>query len=140
MEHFERIFDYWSQYRVIYCRQCRFCPVPDQVLGHLKQYHRHLSLAIRKEIVRIVDDLPDLARELKKVRYPHATTGYIPSLEVFEDGLQCLGVQENGRCCGQVYRTTWSMQQHCTSQHGWTNEQKRGGDVRTKHTHTSNRM
>ena len=66
--------------------------MPDQVLGHLKQYHRHLSLAIRKEIVRIVDDLPDLARELKKVRYPHATTGYILLLDVFGDRLQYLGV------------------------------------------------
>lgn len=140
MEHFERIFDHWPQYRVIYCRQCQFCPVPDQVLGHLKQYHGHLSLAIRKEIVRIVDDLPDLARELRQVRYPNATTSHIPQLKVFEDGLRCLGVKENGQGCGQLYRTTWSMQQHCASQHGWANEQKRGGDVRTKHTHASNRM
>ena len=140
MEHFENVFDHWSQYRVIYCRRCRFCPVPDQVFSHLKQYHSHLSLAVRKEIVSIVDGLPDLARQLKEVRYPVPTDQCIPQLEVFDNGSQCLGIKEDGQCCGQVLRTTWSMQKHCADKHGWTNEQKRGGDVRTKHTQAPNRM
>lgn len=140
MDHFENVFDHWSQYRVIYCRRCRFCPVPDQVFGHLKQYHGHLSRAVRKEIASIVDSLPDLARELKNVRYPAPTDQYIPQLDVFDNGSQCLGVKEDGQPCGQVLRTTWSMQKHCADKHGWMNEQKRGGDVRTKQTHAPNRM
>ena len=110
------------------------------MFGHLKKYHRQLSLVVRKEIVSVVDTLPDLARELKNVRYPAPTTPYIPYLEVFDDGLQCLGIQEHGQRCGQLLRTTWSMQKHCAHHHGWINERKRGGDVRTKQTHASNRM
>ena len=74
------------------------------------------------------------------MRYPASATHHIPQLEVFDDGLQCLGIKENGQRCGQVFRTTWSMQKHCTDQHGWTNEQKRGGDVRTKQMHAPNRL
>ena len=64
MEHFERVFDHWSQYRVIYCHHCRFYPVPNQVLEHFKQYHGHLSLAVRQKILQVVESLSDLAREL----------------------------------------------------------------------------
>ena len=32
------------------------------------------------------------------------------------------------------------MQEHCKQKHGWENYQKRGGDIKQKSVHTSNRM
>ena len=32
------------------------------------------------------------------------------------------------------------MREHCRQKHGWVNQQKRGGDVRAKQVHTSNKI
>ena len=61
MEYFNRIFQYWPQYRVIYCRQCRFCPVPSQIAGHLDLQYVNVPKQIRARIVEEVQKILDVA-------------------------------------------------------------------------------
>jgi hypothetical protein len=59
---------------------------------------------------------------------------------VYFDGLKCIWANHTGAVCSYTCRTLRLMREHCKQRHGWINQQKRGGDTRTKQAHSTNRI
>ena len=57
MEQFYSVFQHLPQNRVIQCRRCGFCHIPDHV-----KTHSDIPLASRLHIVQVVKDIHDIAR------------------------------------------------------------------------------
>ncbi|EXJ86299.1 hypothetical protein A1O1_06669 [Capronia coronata CBS 617.96] len=146
MPHFECHFEHWPEYRVIFCKTCRFCPVPSQITRHLRDHHGHVSAAIQRQIVEAVQQIPDLAQQPGQVRYPDPDTPPIPELGVIENAFRCTAPRNNATegGCGYMCLNIKSMQRHCKEQHGWINVQKRGrmgrGGRDTRQPQTPNRI
>ena len=60
MELFEEHFIHYPEFRVFACRQCRFCPVPQQLLTHLDAHHTHIPVLVQRQIVEYVRQLPNV--------------------------------------------------------------------------------
>lgn len=140
MEQFNSIFEYWAQYHVIYCRNCRYCVVTSQCLTRLNRHHSQIPPRTRKRIVGAIDSLPDVAHEVQDVIYPSSQTKAVDGLPVHKNAFQCLGSMNGGRPCPEIRTTICSIQEHCKSAHGWENEQKRGGNAKQKQTQSANRL
>lgn len=140
MDEFSRLFEVDIQCRVLICMQCQFAIVPSQVGKHLRAHHSRVSVLQRQKLIAKVDDLSGLARVHWDVVYPLTTDPPIASLPTYFDGLKCSSVDESSNACAYICRTPRGIQEHCIRQHQWTNIQKRGGDVRSKTLHTSNKL
>ncbi|KAK0263154.1 hypothetical protein LTR35_017583 [Friedmanniomyces endolithicus] len=55
------------------------------------------------------------------------------------DGFGCNTIQRNGLVCQHIVRTRRGIQDHCAAQHGWVNEQRRGGHATLKQIDSPNR-
>lgn len=89
MEHFEEIFQYSLQHRVIICKSCHHAVFPSYVEGHLVTRHKEVSQQIRQRIVRHVEQMDGIASVPEEVEYPRSPIPPIPHLPVFRDGFQC---------------------------------------------------
>ena len=139
MQHFESVFEHWAKFRVIYCKTCRFCPVPNQVTRHLKEHHSHVAPEIRQQIAQVVAGIEVVARQPSEVRYPDGEIEPIIGLPVMRAMFQCTGQQEEGVRCMFMCQHVETIQKHCKKQHGWVNIQKRGGNT-FRQQQTPNRM
>ena len=140
MDDFEGLIEHLPQYRIIFCRKCQFAPVPNQVKNHLVAHHPRLSAEQRQSILDKLSSLPDLAYVEADVIYPRPRNAPVRGVPIYYDGLACKGKDTEGRRCRYVCRTTQGIQEHCRKQHGWVNQQKRGGDVRLKQAHSANKL
>jgi len=140
MADFEGLFRHLPEHRVIICKRCRYAPVPDQIQRHLKDHHSRVPVERRREIAVIVQALPDLARRPQDVIYPSDSGGPIDGLDVVFDYLRCAWGKPSGRRCPYACGAVKRMQMHCKKEHGWVNEQKRGGDGRVRSQHASYKM
>jgi hypothetical protein len=140
MDEFDRIFEIHSECRVLICTQCQFAVVPSHIAKHLKAHHKRLPQHERRNIIARVQSRTDLAQLEREVVYPRVGDPPIANLPVFFDGLSCTGKNATGEPCVYVCRTLQGIQEHCKVEHGWINQQKRGGDARTKRVHTSNKL
>ena len=128
------------KFRVIYCRQCRFCPVPSQIAGHLDLQHVNVPKQIRARIVEEVQKIPDVAQRPEDVIYPEPGEEDIPELKLYSNACRCLGTRKDGHPCSYTVPTIKKIQEHCRDEHAWVNEQTRGGNARKKQKQTPNRM
>ena len=142
MEQFNTVFQHWPQYRVIYCPQCRFCPVPTQIQAHLDAHHSQIPPKTRRRITEAARSIPkeQVAYQPQDVIYPSADSSPIAGLTIFRDVYQCTGETAEGQPCGKIRRRMKIMQAHCKEAHGWQNVQKRGGNSYDKQRQTPNRM
>lgn len=140
MDNFERIFQYYPQYRVVVCRECQFAPVPSEIQSHLRKHHTRLSTDKRKQVAEHFQTLPNLARQKTEVIYPTSYDAPLIGLPVFFDAIVCSATGVDNRRCRYTCRTTRGIRQHCKDEHGWTNEQTRGGHVRQKRLHAPNKL
>ena len=127
-------------HRVIICLTCQYAVIPSQTKTHLRVYHKRLTLQQRRNIVSKVENIAELAKDHKDVIYPQPYTPLVFGLPVYFDGLKCTETNSQGDVCSYMCRTLHLMQEHCKQKHNWVNRQKRGGDVRTKQLHTSNKI
>lgn len=140
MDNFDRLFEVNSQCRVLICLCCQYAVVPCQIEKHLRAHHSRLSLLQRRNILAKVQELLELARVHSDVIYPSSTDPPIRSLPTYFDGLKCNSVDDHGFFCSYICRTPRGMQEHCIQIYvRWTNQQKRGGDTRSKQFLTSNK-
>ena len=130
-EDFDGIFQHMQTYKIIVCKRCVFAVVPQQIDRHLREHHPQIDKQNRSRIVERVRTLEAVADNKEDVEYPQADEEPVEGLEVFKDGLQCMG-QQDGNPCKYVCRTAFGMQKHCRLEHGWVNERGRGGNVRRK--------
>lgn len=140
MTEFYGIFEYWSQYRVLYCPSCRFCPVPQHVETHLSKRHPQIPSATRQKIVLAVRSHTEVARCPGNVVYPEPHIAAIDGLPIHDNALACRGVGDDGIPCVFSCTDMSYMHRHCKKRHRWGNQQRRGGDARRKQHHTPNRM
>lgn len=136
---FEDLFLHLPESRVVICKRCRYAPVPAQIRRHLKDHHPKVSARQRGEIALTVQSLPDLARRPQDVVYPPASRSPIEGLNVLFNCLRCQGREPSGRRCRYACRAVKRMQRHCKKEHRWVNEQRRGGDSRSKQQHAPNK-
>lgn len=102
--------------------------------------HPRLTLQQRHDFVARVDSSNELARVHQDVVYPTSSDAPLQSLPVYFDGLRCKWSSGGPSACTYVCRTLRLMREHCKQEHGWVNQQKRGGDVRAKELHSANRI
>lgn len=134
MEQFNTVFQHWPQYRVIYCPQCRFCPVPAQIQAHLDTHHSQISPKTRRKITEAARSIPkdQVAYQPQDVIYPRADRPPIAGLAIYHDAYQCTGETAERQPCGKIRRRMKMIQAHCREAHGWQNVQKRGGNSHHK--------
>jgi superfamily II DNA helicase RecQ len=138
-EDFDGIFQHMQQYKIIVCKTCAFAVVPQQIDRHLREHHPQIDKQKRSGVTETGTALEAVAYSKEDVNYPQANEEPVEGLEVFKDGLQCMG-QRDGKPCGYVCRTAFGIQKHCRLEHGWVNERGRGGNVRKKGKQALNRM
>jgi hypothetical protein len=140
INQFQKVFDHWIEYRVIYCRTCRYCTPPHQVRRHLQEHHPHIIPTIREQITQAVSSIKDIAWQPEEVQYPPVDYEPIPGLEVHRDVYQCTGRSVDNKPCEYMSLTINPMQKHCKQDHQWKNTQSRGGGRRGQQQQTPNRM
>lgn len=119
---------------------CQYAIVPSQLKTYLQKHHPRLTIGQRREYVTKVEGCSILANVHKAVVYPTSTDPPVPFLPVYFDGLKCDARNHDNTACLYVCRNLPLMQKHCKDKHGWVNEQKRGGDARTKSLHSTNKI
>ena len=86
--------------------------------------------------MQYVQSLPNLAQSESDVIYPHPDDAAIQELPIFFDGLPCPWEDQDFR---YICRTKFGRKKHCAREHQWVNQQRRGGDVRSKHRQAINK-
>jgi hypothetical protein len=135
METFTQLFEHLADVRVLLCRPCTIAIPPAQIITHLKQHHRKVAVATRKDVAAVIRELPNLALVPVDVRIPEPAKEPIPGLQPPTDAYRC-----TSQGCWYVCTTLRQIRAHCTAEHGWVNNQRRGGDVRQKSRQSNNRL
>ena len=137
---FDCLLEINRKHRVLVCRQCQYTIVPSQLATYLKVHHLRLTLQQHRDYSTKVESCSALAKVHEDVVYPAPNDPPVPSLQIYFDGLRCDWMSDARVPCAYVCRDLRLMRKHCTQRHGWVNQQKRGGDVRTKLLHTENKI
>ncbi|KFA78363.1 hypothetical protein S40288_09973, partial [Stachybotrys chartarum IBT 40288] len=86
-------FVYNARYRVVICKTCGFACVSNEVPTHLRNRHRQLPSAQRKDIAETIANLPDIRRnqnDLLDFQLPPPNSPPIPHLAAPQtDGYKC---------------------------------------------------
>jgi superfamily II DNA helicase RecQ len=135
METFALLVEHLPKLQIIICRPCAVAVPPAQLVTHIKERHPKVSVAERKDVAAIAHALPDLAWSPKDVRVPKLPREPISGLQSHSDAFICTSQR-----CLYVCTTLRRIRAHCTDEHGWVNNQKRGGDVKQKSKQPSNRL
>lgn len=102
---------YNSEYKVLICRQHKYCISPDGILRHFRNFHKAVPLATRKAIGDYSKTL-DLAA-LTDIATPHAPVQPVEGLTIV-NGFKC-----SYEGCSVLRGTEMSIKQHCKEIHEW---------------------
>jgi hypothetical protein len=139
---FSTIFVHFRQYQIIVCHCCqspRAVP-PAQVKAHLRSHHPFIPVKARESIVHHVQKMLHLAWQPQDVMWPDPWDEPVEGLLVYSDAYRCLATNLNGTCCRKVLRNLRGIQNHCSEEHGWVNQQQRGGNTLLKEKQSPNRL
>jgi len=127
MDALLEVFHHEPSLCIVVCIQCTIAVPPKFIVTHLQQHHPRVPVAQRSAIAAAARELDALAWEPRDVRLPERRAQRIHGLAEHRNGLVC-------RSDGCMYTCTskQGIVSHCKKQHGWVNEQKRGGDARKK--------
>ena len=137
---FDRLLQVDDKHKILICMPCQYAIVPSQLTTHLRSHHSRLTIEQRRDFITKVNGCFTLANVHESVVYPTPTDPPVPSLPVYFDGLRCDALNHENIACAYVCRDLRLMRKHCKDKHGWENEQKRGGDTRTKSLHSRNKI
>lgn len=135
MDAFSEVFDHQSSFRIIVCMQCAIAVPPKHIVTHLREHHPRVSVACRSVIANAARQLSALAWEPRDLRLPEPDAQPIPGLVEYHNGLVC-----RSEACRYTCTSKQGIAEHCKKQHGWVNQQQRGGDAREKASQPPNRM
>ena len=107
-EDFDGIFQHMQQYKIIVCKTCAFAVVPQQIDRHLREHHPQVDKQKRSRIAAAGTVLETVAHNEGDVIYPEASEEPVEGLEVYGDGVRCMG-QQDGKPCAYVCRTAFGM-------------------------------
>jgi hypothetical protein len=137
---FYHLFGIDSRHKILICKGCQYAIISSHFKTHLQVYHPRLTLQQRRDFVQELEGASNIAKTHEDVIYPSPTDPPAESLPVYLDGLKCTWTSHTGVICVYLCRTLRLMREHCKQSHGWINQQKRGGDIRTKQAHSANKM
>lgn len=132
---FTELFVHQHELHVIICQPCSIAIPPAQIAAHLKTRHPKVLVSLRKDIAAIVRTLPNLAWDPRDVRIPKPAEDCVAHLHHLSNGFVCTFT-----ACGYICTTLRWMRAHCSSEHGWVGNQRRGGDMKKTNAQPSNRM
>jgi hypothetical protein len=116
-------FVYLQRYRLAVCRHCQYAVLAKEILTHLRERHRDITVEQRQRLAAAVARCPGVIQDqdgLVGFQFPPPTINYIPELAAPEtDGLKC-------RKCPYLARQPQKIQKHCRVYHGWANEHGAG--------------
>jgi hypothetical protein len=135
MDIFTQLFQHYPDIRVIVCRPCAIATPPTQIVRHLKERHPKVPVGDRTDVAAAAHTLSDLAWEPADVRISRVAKEPISTLGSCLDAFRCTWED-----CLYTCTTLRSIQAYCTDKHRWINNQKRGGDARSKKKQSSNRV
>ena len=107
-EDFDGIFQHMQRYKIIVCKTCAFAVVPQQIDRHLREHHPQVDKQKRSRIAATGTALETVAHNEGDVIYPKASEEPVEGLEVYGDGVRCMG-QQDGKPCAYVCRTAFGM-------------------------------
>jgi len=115
----------------VVCKQCKFAVLPIHLDSHLSTNNHAIPKSERDEIIENVKggyDLIEYTREIKPKIAEFLSTTFdgnsLPYLSLYRDGISC-------HDCSYVCRNYFGMQNHCRSEHGWSNFRSKGKRKRT---------
>lgn len=135
MDIFAELFEHLPRLCIIVCGPCAIAIPPVQIARHLRERHPKVPAAKRNDVAAVANTLSDLAWQPTDVCVARPAQIPIPGLNQQDNGLVCTSEQ-----CWYTCITLQGMQKHCKDKHAWINKQTRGGDMRQKSRHTSNRL
>ena len=139
METFQKRFQYLAEYRIVVCIPCQIGVVPAQITRHIRDNHPRVGKVERNSIANTVREIREAAQKPQDVQYPEPNDTPCTLLPIRNDGLRCKAVVDGVRC-KYVCTAVRKMRSHCTSEHGWKNAQRRGGNAQKKTRVISNAM
>jgi hypothetical protein len=117
-----------SEFRVAICKACREGVLPSQIWNHYGSKKHQLDVASRRQIRSEISQREDLIQNeedlMRELTLPSPTRAPLSDLVLYRDGRACTFDE-----CRYVCRTLQGIQKHCRVQHGWVNEQRRGGSL-----------
>ncbi len=120
-----------SDFRIAICKACKVAVLPSQIYNHYGSKKHRLDTATRRQIQSEISQRQDLIENeedlIRELTLPSPNTAPLSSLILYSDGLACT-VEE----CRYICRTIQGIQRHCRMQHGWINEQGRGGSLASR--------
>jgi hypothetical protein len=73
------------------CKTCAFAVIPQQIDRYLRKHHPQIDKQKRSGVIETGTALEAVAYSKEDVNYPQANEEPVKGLEVFKDGLQCIG-------------------------------------------------
>lgn len=135
MDIFTELFEHQRELRVLICRPCTIAIPPAQIVTHIKSRHPNVPASRRKDVADAAHTLPDLAWRAAGVRLPKPAEEVVTSLGGVENAFVC-----TFPACWYVCTTLRQIRKHCTDEHGWRGNQRRGGDMKKMDAQPSNRI
>ncbi|KAL9628824.1 MAG: hypothetical protein Q9204_005638 [Flavoplaca sp. TL-2023a] len=132
MEQFRQIFEHNTEHQIIICKTHPHAIDPAQIEKHLRRCHQPITVTQSKCIARVVQNLPNVARNPLEIDCSGPIDSPIKGLPEYHDALWCSQ-------CPQVFRHRSSMEKHGKKEHQWCNYNGRGGNAhkRAQNAYTS---
>jgi hypothetical protein len=90
-EDFDGIFQHMQRYKIVVCKTCAFAVIPQQIDRHLREHHPQVDKQKRSRIAATGTALETVAHNEGDVIYPEASEEPVEGLEVYGDGVRCMG-------------------------------------------------
>ena len=121
-------FIYDNRYPFVFCQECEWACIVNEISTHLAGFHATIQPATRKAIVQEIRRIPGLIKnqtQLAEYQLPDQVRPIPYVQKPKSDGLRC-------RTCRYVTREVRVMQRHCKEHHNWVNNWKKGGNIKAR--------
>ncbi|KXH39658.1 hypothetical protein CSAL01_12557 [Colletotrichum salicis] len=116
-------------YLICICISCQFAVAAKEITTHVRTRHSTIRPSERAQIAHTISNIPGVLLDqaaAAQLRYPDPTSSPILHLAKPQaDGIRC-------HQCRYVCRQVRRIQEHCRTEHGWSNSRARGGNVKQK--------
>jgi hypothetical protein len=135
MDTLQDLFEHNRQLRIIVCKSCSIAIPPRHIAAHLRAHHPKTPVEVQLKIAEATHTLPNLAWELHAVYIPTPAAECIATLSCCCNAYTCAFPS-----CWHTCTTLRMMRDHCSKEHGWVGNQRRGGDMKKMQAQPSNQM
>lgn len=113
MKQIQFIFEHYSQYRIMICKQCRNGIVRSQLFSHLRNHHRGISKIVKRNMISAATSMSDWAENDARIKFPTGIIELIPHLSLWQDDLKCILSKKDNELCNFICRGIKNIHTHC---------------------------